>query len=84
MTAPLGRVAELERSIAATRTENGQLRSRHAEQLARNSALVADLRSRDMKIAHLDVDNAQLRAENMRLASDLATARAVPNRVGVL
>lgn len=84
MTAPLGRVAELERTLAATISQNGELRRKHAEQVGRNSALVADLLSRDMRIAHLDVDNSQLRAENLRLAADLATARAVPNRAGAL
>lgn len=82
MTAPLGRVAELERTLAATVAQNGELRRKHAEELGRNTALVADLYSRDMRIAHLDVDNSQLRAENQRLSADLATARAVPTRVG--
>jgi chromosome segregation ATPase len=83
MPAPtLGRVAELERSLEACRRENGQLRSRHAAELARNVALTSDLHAREMTVAHLDRDLSALRAENARLVSDLATARAVPTRVG--
>lgn len=79
MTAPSGRVAELERALAATVAQNGELRRKYAQELARNTALAADLHSRQLTITRLDRELQKLRGENARLAADLATYR-----VGVL
>jgi hypothetical protein len=80
MTAPVaprsGRVAELETTLAACRRDNGRLRTRRAQELARNHALTADLHSRDLTIVNLRADIAALHGEKDRLANDLATARA--------
>lgn len=75
-----GRVGELERTLAACRADNGKLRTRHAEELARNQASASVLHSRDLTIARQDADLAQLRAENARLAGELTAARTARYR----
>lgn len=80
---PSGRVAELERTLAECRRDNGRLRTRRAQELARNHALTADVHQRDLTIVNLTADIAALHGQMDRLAADLATARAISNR-GVL
>jgi hypothetical protein len=56
-------VAELETTFAACRRDNGRLRTRRAQELARNHALTADLHSRDLTIVNLRADIAALHGE---------------------